>query len=389
MAKTYDVVVVGCGILGAATAYHLKKKGVERVLVIEREQPAAGGTGKSAALVRQHYSTRLMARLARAGVDIFSRMHQELGKSGGFVQSGWTFLVPPSALAAAEANIAMQRTVDVKTRLLSKDEIAAKMPWLNTDGVAGVVFEDEAGYADPVASTEAYVYAFEKLGGEVRRKTACRSLRRVDSRVIGISLDDEDIDAGAVVNAAGPWSTNLAKYAGIELQMRSIREQDTVWEVAGGRPIPECGISNAVDATYVRPLGNRRFVLGRGFPKDYAECDPDNYKHTADDAFIAEVHARTELRFPPFQGAKLITAYSALYDVTPDWYPFVGPRSGLAGYYDASGGSGHGFKISPAMGRELADWIVDGKVAPDFARLSYDRVTKGDLFQQAYGGNRG
>ena len=144
-----------------------------------------------------------------------------------------------------------------------------------------------------------------------------------------------------------------------------------------------------LDATYLRPLGERRYIIGRGFPKEYIDCDPNNYKTTADDEFIAEVQERTERRFPPMQGARLLQAYGALYDVTVDWYPYIGPRAGLAGYYDASGGSGHGFKIAPAIGRELAGWITDQRVAQDFAGLSYDRIANGRLYQQAYGGNRG
>ena len=86
----------------------------------------------------------------------------------------------------------------------------------------------------------------------------------------------------------------------------------------------------------------------------------------------------------------LISSYAALYDVTPDWYPFVGPRAEIAGYFDASGGSGHGFKIAPAIGAELAGWILTGAPAkPDFAQLSFDRIAAGRLFQGAYGGNRG
>jgi glycine/D-amino acid oxidase-like deaminating enzyme len=88
-------------------------------------------------------------------------------------------------------------------------------------------------------------------------------------------------------------------------------------------------------------------------------------------------------------GVKRLAAYASLYDVTIDWQPFIGPRSGLDGYYDACGGSGHAFKIGPAVGRELADWIVDGTVEEDFANFSYDRIAAGNLFIQAYGGNRG
>ncbi len=116
-----------------------------------------------------------------------------------------------------------------------------------------------------------------------------------------------------------------------------------------------------VDATYFRPLGQDRFIIGRGFPKEYFDVDPYNYKTIADADFISDVQTRVERRFPTFAGMKLIEAYAALYDVTPDWYPFVGPRAGIAGYADFSGGSGHGFKIAPAIGRELGQWLLDRK----------------------------
>ena len=106
---------------------------------------------------------------------------------------------------------------------------------------------------------------------------------------------------------------------------------------------------------------SNRFIIGRGFPKEYVDVDPYNYKTSADEDFISDVQTRVERRFPAFAGMQLIEAYAALYDVTPDWYPFVGPRAGVAGYADFSGGSGHGFKIAPAIGRELADWLLTGK----------------------------
>ena len=145
----------------------------------------------------------------------------------------------------------------------------------------------------------------------------------------------------------------------------------------------------AVDACYYRPLGQGRFIIGRGFPKDYFDVDPYNYKATADDDFIRDVQARVERRFPAFAGMKLIEAYAALYDVTPDWYPIVGPRAGLSGYVDFSGGSGHGFKIAPAIGGELAEWLLNGKVAEDFRQFSHDRIAANNLFVQSFGGNRG
>ncbi len=181
----------------------------------------------------------------------------------------------------------------------------------------------------------------------------------------------------------------LAASAQIELAMRTVREQDTVWEVRPGRPVPTATLALAVDSLYVRPLGERRYIIGHGFPKDYVDVDPYNFKETADDDFVSLMLERSTHRIPSFSGCRLIDSYASLYDVTPDWHPFLGPRQGLAGYVDACGGSGHGFKFGPAFGRELARWIVDGFVADDFAQLSYDRMSGHRPFEQTFGGNRG
>ena len=389
MSKSHDVIVVGAGITGAATAYHLRHDASLDVLLVDRHGPAAGGTGKSAAIVRQHYSTPLAARLAKQSVAMFAGMADELGASGGFVQCGYRMLVPPDLLDGARTNIAMQQAQGVVTELIDGAKGAAALDWLNPDGVAAIVYEPAGGYADPVRTTEAYVDAFRRGGGAVAFKTPARGLLGDARKVTGILTDDGPIQAGAVVNAAGPWAAALAASGGLELPLRSIREQDTVWEARGGRPLPDTPISNAVDAIYLRPLGDRRFVIGRGFPKTYEDVDPYNYKETADEAFVAEIVERMEHRFPPLQGARRIDAYAALYDVTPDWYPFIGPRDGVAGYHDACGGSGHGFKLGPAIGRELARWIASGEVADDFRQLSFDRIAAGNPFVQVYGGNRG
>jgi len=223
----------------------------------------------------------------------------------------------------------------------------------------------------------------------LRLRTPCRALIREGDRITGVALEDEDVMAGTVVNAAGPWAKPLAEVAGVEMPLRVVREQDSVWQARDGRPLPQTSISNAVDAIYIRPLGQRRFIIGQGFPKAYLDVDPYNYREQADTAFEALTQERATSRIPPFQGMRLVSAYAALYDVTPDWYHLVGPREGLSGYADACGGSGHGFKVGPAIGRHLAEWLAEDRVDEAFRQLSHDRFAAGQPFAGAYGGNRG
>ena len=157
---------------------------------------------------------------------MFAAMPDELGADGGYRQAGWFFLIPPDFLAGATANVAMQQKVGVDTRLLDDKEIAEMMPWLNPEGVAGVAHERKGGYADPVQSTEAYLKAFKDLGGEARIGSAARSIMRSGDKVTGVITDDGPITSGAIVNATGPWSALLANSAGIELDLKVLREQD-------------------------------------------------------------------------------------------------------------------------------------------------------------------
>ena len=384
----YDAIVIGAGISGAATAYYLAKAGA-KTLLVERGEPASGGTGKSAAIIRQSYSTPLLVRLARASITMFENARAELGRDAGFVQDGYCFVVSPDMLEGARKNVAMQKSLGIVNEWSEGPGFPQHLPEINPDGIAGIVYEPHGGYADPVQATEAFVGAFEKIGGEFRARTPARRLVRQDDRIAGVEFDNGVVNANIVVNTAGPWAKPLAESAGLDLPLRSVREQDTVWQVPAGRAVPTTSVSMGVDACYYRPLGQGRFIIGRGFPKEYHDVDPYNFKASADDDFIADVQTRVERRFPAFSGMKLIEAYAALYDVTPDWYPVAGPRAGLAGYADFCGGSGHGFKIAPAIARELADWLLTGKVADDFRQFSHDRFGAGNLFVQSFGGNRG
>src|SRR4051812_1261406 len=150
MAQSYDAIVVGAGVSGTATAYHLKKGGLKRVLLIDREPGVANGpTRDSAAVVRMHYSESVLVRMAMESLDMFANMKELLGKDGGFRRKGWFLALPPDMIEAAERNIAMQRGLGLNCGLLSDSEIADKAPWLNTEGIGGLLYEPDSGYADP------------------------------------------------------------------------------------------------------------------------------------------------------------------------------------------------------------------------------------------------
>ena len=389
MTEAYDAIVVGAGITGASAAYYLKKKGAAKVLLLEKgASPACSNTGLSAGIVRTFYTTPLMTRLAKAAVALFEGMKEELGRDGGFHQTGFTQIMPPEWVAPTEKMIAMHQETGIGTAIIDPSEYETRFPWLNPEGVGVVVFEPRSGYADPIQTTEAFADAFTGMGGEARFRTPCRALLRDGDRVNGVMLEDGAVHAGAVVNAAGPWAKFLAESVDLELPLRAVREQDAILEACHNQDMPTTPVANAIEPTYMRPLGEGRWLLGRGFPKPYFDVDPYNFKESVDNDFSVEALDLMTKRVPPLQGARLLGGYAALYDVTPDWAPFFGPRAGLEGYYDACGGSGHAFKTGPMLARELAEWILEGSAKDDYRQLSYDRVVNDNLFKTTFGGNR-
>ena len=333
MASTYDFVVVGAGICGSSAAYYLKKNGAGKVLLVERgPSPASSNTGKSAAIVRTFYTIPLMARLAKAAVDMFASFQGRVRHRRRFSadrlypvvspRSGWTS--PPRRWPCTNR---LASTLEPSIRRTSPASTSGSTP----KGIGIVVYEENSGYADPVRTTEAFVNAFVAAGGEARFRTPCRGLIREGDRVTGVLLEDGPLTAGTVINAAGPWSRFLAEHAGIDLPIRAVREQDTVWEVPAGRPMPTTPVANAAEAVYMRPLGGERWLLGRGYPKPYVDVDPNNFKESLDNDAALDMHERWTKRVPPLQGAKLLEGYAALYDVTPDWMPLRRPAPGAGG----------------------------------------------------------
>ena len=388
MKKKFDVIVIGAGITGASAAYYLKINGVQNVLLIEKgSSPACSNTGRSAAIVRTFYTSKLMTRIAKSAVDLFSNFSDEIGGESDFNQTGFVQIMPKDWVDTAKDLIQMHQDEGIDTQIIDPKEYEKRFPWINTEGIGLILFETRSGYADPVKTTQSFVDEFINMGGEVLYKTPCRSLTSKKHKITGVILDDGFISCEKVINAAGPWSKFLAESIGLELPLRSLREQDTIIE-SKSKTMPTTPLSNAIEPTYMRPLNKNSWLIGRGFPKPYYDVDAYNYKQTLDDGFSKEVLELMGKRIPALKEAKVVGGYAALYDVTPDWMPFFGPRDGMDGYYDASGGSGHAFKTGPILSKELVEWALNNNVNSDFRQLSFDRIKNDNLFVSIFGGNR-
>jgi glycine/D-amino acid oxidase-like deaminating enzyme len=194
-----------------------------------------------------------------------------------------------------------------------------------------------------------------------------------------------------VVLAAGPWSLGLAAGIGLDLPLEITREQDVVFKTGPVQTI-SCAVSSQVDRVYMRPApeaGANHLLVGRGYPKEYEHVDPDRYDDGVDEAFGQDVYDRVSSRLPRLGDMVPVEGRVGLYDVTPDWHPILGAVDGYDGLHLATGGSGHSFKLGPAIGELVASSVLGTPVAyADVNDFSLARFAGGREFISTYGGNR-
>lgn len=387
--STADVVIVGGGLEGAAAAWALSARGITDVVVAERNTVGSGMTGKSSGIVRCHYGVSSLAAMATVGLEVFEKAEEIFGHDIGFRQTGYVVGVGAPDAESLRKSLAAQRAVGVQTEEIGRDEVARMWPFADLDPFAAFGWEARGGYGDAYQTAQAFAVAARAAGARVRQGCEVTELLVDGDKVTGVRLNDgSDISAGTVVVATGAWTKPFLAPYGIDVPIRVVREQIVMInpgiDSAAISSLPV--FSDLVSLQYIRPEVGGEVLFGNSDLSDATVADPDNYLNRADDAFIDLTVDKVGTRFPGFADPAITSSYAGCYDVTPDWNPVIS-RTGIDGLMVAAGFSGHGFKIAPAVGRLVADLIVDGRSADpripenDF-RLS--RFAEGDPLQSPY-----
>lgn len=360
---TADVVVVGGGIEGAAAAWALTARGVAHVVVCERHTVGSGGTGKSSGVVRCHYGIPVLAEMAWSSLRVLEDSLDVLGDDVGFVRTGYVVAVGEGNVDALDANLAAQRAVGVETGRISRDDVAALWPTARLDDAVAFGWEPRGGYGDAYRTAQAFAAAARRGGARIRQGAPVAEVLVDGSGVAGVRLaSGEEIASRAVVVAAGPWSVGLLAPLGVDVPVTVHREQLVL--VAPGadvRGVPV--LSDLVSLQYVRSEPSGELLVGNSDLSRPAPADPDHYSDRPEPAQLERAVEKIAHRFPGLPDAAVSRTYAGCYDVTPDYNPVIGP-TGVEGLLVAAGFSGHGFKISPAVGELVARLVVDGGPTP-------------------------
>lgn len=352
MNRTADVVVIGAGVIGAATAYYLARRG-RKVLILERDYPCAGSTGRCIGGIRAQFSHDLTIRVMLQSVRMFSELSEELDVDIEWHQGGYLFLAFDEARRRAflEA-IKIQTGYGLKVEFISPDVCAEIVPGLATDGLLGGAWCPTDGQANPFRVTFGYLEAARRLGAELL----------VGAEVVGITLQGDrvrsvttrrgdEVFCDQVLNAAGCWSGAVGALAGVSVPVKPDRHESIVTE-AVERVFEPMLVDYRPDGCYfVQHVGTGHF-LGCYTPVPIVPGD----RVDSSDEFLTEMPRRMVRLVPRLAGVKVLRQWAGSYEMTPDGNPICSATP-VRGFYVSSGMSGHGFMFAPALGRLVAEMM--------------------------------
>jgi sarcosine oxidase subunit beta len=347
------IVVCGAGAIGASAAYQLALAGARDVVLCDRGTVAGGATGKAFGGVRQQFSTAAEVRLAQESIRFF----EELGP-GLFSQVGYLFLATTLAgLTALEERRKLQAELGVPVEAVDAERALELARGTAVADVLGGVFGPADGLSDPPAVCRELVRRASDLGVDVRE-----------------GVDAREIDADVRVIACGPWSAELAATYGIELPIRPLRRQLIL-------TTPIAGIDERLPLVIEAETGFHYRTKGAGLLLAMVD-DPPRWgsAETVDETVLPDRLERLGRRFPLAAGARVERAWAGLYDMTPDAHPII-DRAG-DGIVVACGFSGHGFMQSPAVGRAVAELVLDGSSSVDLSPYRLERFAEGAVFPE-------
>jgi glycine/D-amino acid oxidase-like deaminating enzyme len=352
-------VVIGGGALGAATAFHLRRLGVDAVVLLERETLASGSTSKSAGGIRAQFADELNVRIALRSLAEFEAMAAEIS----FRDHGYLFLIDDEGdLAEFRRALELQRSLGVPSRELTPAEALGLVPQLSADGLLAATYCPRDGYATPEAVVQHYA---RESGATVLQGCAATGVAVRDGRIAGVETEQGVIATDTVVCCAGVWSKEVGALAGVDLPVEGVAR--AMWFSPHDGGLPE-RLPLTID-----------FGTGFYFHREGPGLAFGGRERALED--VAEVAAR---RLPVLADLPVQSSWWGWYDVSPDWNALVGEAESPSRFLYATGFSGHGFQQAPAVGEHLAELVTGRAPSLDLSAFSAARFADGSARPEAF-----
>jgi sarcosine oxidase subunit beta len=362
------VVVIGGGVIGLSTAYHLAAAGVRDVVLLEQDELGSGSTCKAAGGVRAQFSDSVNIELGRRSLRAFESFKDDFGQEIDLHQVGYLFLLDdPGDVAAFEANVALQNQLGVETRMIDVAEAKRLSPLIETEGLLAAAWNPDDGHCTPESVVLGYAGAARRAGASLLPGVIVTGIERDHDQIRGVVTDRGTIRTEAVVCAAGAWSAQVGAMAGLELPVEPVRRQ-----IITTGPTPDLPGEIPFTIDFSTSLYFHR--EGPGLLVGMSDRDETpGFKLSRDDTWLPRLGEAVERRAPGIDHYGIASGWAGLYEMTPDHNAIVGESRDLSRFLYATGFSGHGFLMGPAVGEVMRDLYLGRPPVVDVASLSLDR----------------
>lgn len=371
------VVVIGGGVVGVSTLYHLARKGWTDCVLLERKELTSGSTWHAAGLLPLFNMSYSVGKLHQYSVDFYHELEQEVGQTVGFqVVSNIRLAVTEDRMDEYKYYAGVAKTVGVDVNFLTPEEVKEAWPMCNTDGLIGAIQHPDDGYIQPADLTQALAKGARTRGAKIEINTTVQSLEQLDDDSWIVHTDKGDIACEHVVSCTGNFARKTGEMVGLDIPVIPVQHQFIVTEPhpeileRQKQGLPEQGVLRESDAGYYMREEAGGLLLGpyeKGAPCCYVDGPDDESEYELFNGDLERLMPHVEAcmnRVPAFGEVGIKTIYNGAIAYTPDGNPIVGPAWGLKNFWL---NEGHSFGITAAGGAgwQLAEWIIDGEPTVD------------------------
>ncbi len=362
------VVIIGGGVMGVATAYELAAAGVPDVLLIERDQLGSGSTCKAAGGVRAQFSDEVNIALGARSLETFEHFHERFDQEIDLHQVGYLFLLDSADdVAAFERNVRLQNELGVPSRMISVAEAKALSPLISTDGLLAAAYSPSDGHCTPESVVQGYAVAARRHGARLLTGCAAKGLQIVDDRIVAVETTRGQVETHTVICAAGAWSQEVGTWAGVDLPVVPLRRQILVTD-----PTPWV----AGDTPFTIDFATTFYFHREGPGLLVGMSDPDEtpgFKLSRSQDWLPGLATALERRTPSLADVGMASGWAGLYEMTPDHNALIGEAKDVSRFLYATGFSGHGFLMGPAVGEVMRDLYLGASPFVDVSGLRAER----------------
>lgn len=375
--ERYEVVIIGAGVHGLATAYYLAKRGITDVAVLDQGWVGGGASGRNTAIIRSNYRTAEGVPFYQESLELYEGLSHELGFNVLFSQQGHLTLGhTDAAMKTLRERAAVNVLLGVDSRIIGRDELRALVPAMDLSDhprypVIGALYHPPGGIIRHDAVVWGYARGADRRGVQIHPHTRVTGIRVVDGGVAAVETDRGTIQTDTVVNATAGWCSTIARMVGIDLPITTHPLQACVTERL--KPFLDKVIVSSNLHVYVNQTDRGEVVLGE-------EINPyASYSNRSTLRFLENVAAHTLELFPCLHNVRILRQWAGICDMTPDYSPIMGIVPEVRGFLLDVGWGTYGFKAGPVSGSRMAELIHTGKT-PDLIRpFSITRFTENRL----------